>query len=317
MNEPATRAREWLVLLNSGRASAAQRAEAEAWRQASAANAEAWNRAQRLWGLIGELGSSAAAVDPAPLPAPRRRSRLGWAAPLAAAACLVIALWLPQERWVGWYADIHTGAGQLREVALEDGSILMLNGNTALDWDMHGGERHVRLYQGQADFQVAKDAEHPFVIQAGPARIRVTGTRFDVNYSGDRVLLSVTEGRVEASQDGQPAVAVTAQQQVLWQHGVLQAVRPLDASQALAWQRGRLVFRSRPLEEVFAELARYQDGRVLFLDDQARRLAVTGVFSRQQPQAVFDAIEATLPVRLTRLPGLLLVSAKGAQDPAR
>lgn len=317
MNEPAARAREWLVLLNSGRASAAQRAQAEAWRQASAANAEAWSRAQSLWGLLGELGSSAASVDPAPLPAARRRSRLAWAAPLAAAACLVIALWLPQERWVGWYADIHTSAGQLREVALEDGSILMLNGNTAMDWDMRTGERRVRLYQGQADFQVAKDAEHPFIIQAGPARIRVTGTRFDVNYSGDRVLLSVSEGRVEASQEGLPAVAVTAQQQVLWKNGVLQAVEPLDASQALAWQRGRLVFKSQPLEEVFAELARYRDGRVLFLDEQSRRLAVTGVFSRQQPQAVFDAVEATLPVKLTRLPGLLLVSAKAPDSEPR
>ena len=68
------------------------------------------------------------------------------------------------------------------------------------------------------------------------------------------------------------------------------------------------MFRAQPLSEVFAALEHSQGQRVIFLDDSVRELKVTGVFAHDDPQAVLRAIESNLPVRLVRLPGLLLVS---------
>lgn len=305
MNEPDLRsqAREWLVLLNSGRASAAEREAAERWRQASAEHASALAEVERLWTLLGQVERPAAVVQPLP-----RRVRR-WPLPLATAACLLLALWMAPP---GWHADVRTEAGEIREVTLEDGSLLQLNGATSLDWDANvDGVRRVRLYRGQADFQVAADASHPFIIEAGDARIRVTGTRFDVNLLGDQVLLAVSEGHVQVSDAEGTERAVQAGQQIAWRAGHLQELQALDAARALAWQRGRLVFRDRPLPEVFEELQRQQAQRVLFLDATARELKVTGVFALNDPQAVLRAIETALPVKLTRLPGVLLVSAEG------
>lgn len=304
MNEPDLRsqAREWLVLLNSGRAGAAERAAAEQWRQSSAEHARAMAEVERLWALLGEVERPPLMVSARP----RRRRR--WPLPLATAACLLLALWLAPS---GWYADIRTEAGERRDVTLEDGSRLHLNGATALDWDANAeGQRRVRLYRGQVDFQVAADAEHPFLIDAGDAHIRVTGTRFDLNLLGDQVLLAVTEGHVQVSDADGHARAVSAGEQIAWLDGQLQAPQPLDAARALAWQRGRLVFRDRPLAEVFQELQRQQAQQVLFLDGQARELKVTGVFALNDPVALLHAIETALPVRLTRLPGVLLVSSR-------
>lgn len=305
MNEPDLRsqAREWLVLLNSGRASTAEREAAERWRQASAEHASAWAEVERLWTLLGQVERPAAVVQPLP-----RRVRR-WPLPLATAACLLLALWMAPP---GWHADVRTEAGEIREVMLEDGSLLQLNGATSLDWDANvDGVRRVRLYRGQADFQVAADTSHPFIIEAGDARIRVTGTRFDVNLLGDQVLLAVSEGHVQVSDAEGTERAVQAGQQIAWRAGHLQELQALDAARALAWQRGRLVFRDRPLPEVFEELQRQQAQRVLFLDATARQLKVTGVFALNDPQAVLRAIETALPVKLTRLPGVLLVSAEG------
>lgn len=305
MNEPDLRsqAREWLVLLNSGHASTAEREAAEHWRQASAEHASALAEVERLWTLLGQIERPAAVVPPLP-----RRVRR-WPLPLATAACLLLALWMAPP---GWHADVRTEAGELREVTLEDGSLLQLNGATSLDWDANvDGVRRVRLYRGQADFQVAADASHPFIIEAGDARIRVTGTRFDVNLLGDQVLLAVSEGHVQVSDAEGTERAVQAGQQIAWRAGHLQELQALDAARALAWQRGRLVFRDRPLPEVFEELQRQQAQRVLFLDATARELKVTGVFALNDPQAVLRAIETALPVKLTRLPGVLLVSSEG------
>lgn len=305
MNEPDLRsqAREWLVLLNSGRASAAEREAAERWRQASAEHASALAEVERLWTLLGQVERPAAVVQPLP-----RRVRR-WPLPLATAACLLLVLWMAPP---GWHADVRTEAGEIREVTLDDGSLLHLNGATALDWEANvDGQRRVRLYRGQVDFQVAADAAHPFVIDAGAARICVTGTRFDVNLLGDQVLLAVSEGHVQVSDADGNERAVQAGEQIAWQDGRLQSLEPLDAARALAWQRGRLVFRDRPLPEVFEELQRQQAQRVLFLDATARELKVTGVFALNDPQAVLRAIETALPVKLTRLPGVLLVSSEG------
>jgi len=297
-----SQAREWLVLLNSGRASAADRAAAERWRHANAEHASALAEVERLWTLLGQVERPPAVVQAMP-----RRVRR-WPLPLATAACLVLALWLAPP---GWHADVRTEAGEVREVTLDDGSRLQLNGATALDWDANAdGLRRVRLYRGQVDFQVAADAAHPFVIEAGEARIRVTGTRFDVNLLGDQVLLAVTEGHVQVSDVTGSERAVQAGEQIDWQGGRLQSLEPLDRARALAWQRGRLVFRDRPLPEVFEELQRQQSQQVLFLDAQARALKVTGVFALDDPQAVLHAIETALPVKLTRLPGVLLVSSR-------
>lgn len=298
-----SQAREWLVLLNSGRASAADQAAMERWRRTSAEHASALAEAQRLWALLGQVERPAAIVQAMP----RRKRR--WPLPLASAACLLLALWLSPP---SWHADLRTQAGEIREVTLEDGSRLQLNGATALDWSADAdGQRRVRLYRGQVDFQVAADVVHPFVIEAAEARIRVTGTRFDVNLLGDQVLLAVTEGHVQVSDADGRERAVQAGEQIAWAGGRLQSLQPLDAARALAWQRGRLVFRDRPLPEVFEELQRQQAQQVLFLDARARALKVTGVFALDDPQAVLRAIETTLPVKLTRLPGVLLVSSDG------
>ncbi|PZW41219.1 FecR domain-containing protein [Pseudomonas sp. URMO17WK12:I2] len=297
-------AREWRVLLHSGRATAADHLAAKAWRERSPAHEQAAGEVDRLWALLGQVEQPA---NPRTLPPPRRRSAR-WAVPLASAALLLLALWLPQGAWLGWYADVATAPGEVRTVELEDGSILTLNGATALDWTLGDGRRTVRLYRGEVDLQVAKDASRPFIVEAGPARIRVTGTRFDVDYDGRDVVLAVTEGQVQASDAASQPLAVGANQQVHWRADRMQQVQPLDARQQLAWQRGKLVFRAQPLSEVFAALEHSQRQRVIFLDDSVRELKVTGVFAHDDPQAVLRAIESNLPVRLVRLPGLLLVS---------
>lgn len=297
-------AREWRVLLHSGRATAADHLAAKAWRERSPAHEQAAGEVDRLWALLGQVEQPA---NPRTLPPPRRRSAR-WAVPLASAALLLLALWLPQGAWLGWYADVATAPGEVRTVELEDGSILTLNGATALDWTLGDGRRTVRLYRGEVDLQVAKDASRPFIVEAGPARIRVTGTRFDVDYDGRDVVLAVTEGQVQASDAASQPLAVGPNQQVHWRADRIQQVQPLDARQQLAWQRGKLVFRAQPLSEVFAALEHSQRQRVIFLDDSVRELKVTGVFAHDDPQAVLRAIESNLPVRLVRLPGLLLIS---------
>ena len=57
-----------------------------------------------------------------------------------------------------------------------------------------------RLAMGAADFDVTKHPEREFVVLAGSVRVRVVGTRFRVEQSGERTRVSVTEGKVEVQE---------------------------------------------------------------------------------------------------------------------
>ena len=56
------------------------------------------------------------------------------------------------------------------------------------------------LTTGAADFEVSKHPERDFVVLAGPVRVRVVGTHFRVERSGERTRVSVTEGKVEVQE---------------------------------------------------------------------------------------------------------------------
>ncbi|MOA52752.1 fec operon regulator FecR [compost metagenome] len=85
------------------------------------------------------------------------------------------------------------------------------------------------------------------------------------------------------------------------------AVQPLDLDSASAWQRGKLIFNQRPLGDVLDELERYLPQRILLTDAALRRHKVSGVFDLDDPGALLKTLERLQPVRVTRLPGVILV----------
>ena len=68
---------------------------------------------------------------------------------------------------------------------------------------------------------------------------------------------------------------------------------------------GRLIFEDSPLSEVVADLERHRQGWIIIADDRIRNITVTAVFDSRRADAALDAISDTLPVRLTRIGGVV------------
>jgi len=312
-------ARAWLITLHAPAATDADREACARWRKAASENETAFRDAERVWALFASLPPSSLdephkAIEPAPAPAsgdarsmrPTHgfRHRLGASLAIAAtlAAVALFTAMMPPGGVRALLADTRTSAGEMREVRLPDGSRVQLNGGTAFSYSSLPDRRVVTLVAGQAFFSVAHDPLHPFFVQAGAARIRVTGTQFEVRRSGDDAMLTVLEGSVEASlQRGGPTVRVGPPEQVSWIHGEQLRKHDVDIHTALAWRTGRLIFKSQPLAEVVDELVRYRPGFVFVVGEAARTHSVTGVFDMHEPDAVLEAIGQSLPVRVTRL----------------
>nr|WP_295863397.1 FecR domain-containing protein [uncultured Chitinophaga sp.] len=197
---------------------------------------------------------------------PLRRYRRLWLA--AASVLLLLAL------GATWYftatITVSTGYGETREVILPDHSSLMLNAHStatyARSWAVTG--RREVLLEGEAFFDV-KHTGDTFRVQAGPARITVLGTAFNVRSREDITAVVLQRGRVRidiTNGEGQPAFlqpgegwSYTHQQPPV----VMQAV---DTAAATAWTRHELLLNATKVKEVI-NLLKDNYGYTVILED--------------------------------------------------
>lgn len=295
---------DWMVRLNSGRATANDHVAFAAWRQTSEKHEQAAREAEAIWHGVGIAGTRVRRAD--------RKVKLTRRAVLGAGILVAGGALLARSGSIGPHllADHVTGIGEQRNLFLDDGSSAFLNAGTSLSVDFSARERLLRIHGGQAAFTVAHDPSRPFIVAAGAGRTRAVGTVFDVDIRPREVVVTVIEGTVDIATEAAPSslVIATVDQRVRYD-GTAPPSPPetIDSDAETAWRRGKLIFDRRPLGDVVAELERYRTGRIVIASDRLRSLEVTGVFDLTEPEAVLGAIEATLPVRITRLPLVTLI----------
>jgi RNA polymerase sigma factor (sigma-70 family) len=241
----------------------------------------------------------------------RRRSiaALLGVAGLCASGSLAWQLWrseVPQ-----WRMALATRRGQTLRQSLPDGSVLTLDAMSSADVMIYALRRSVALHLGAAFFDVAHNADRPFVVVAGSARITVLGTRFGVELGGGHVDAQVEAGRVEIqalNAQGGPA----AEPVVLGVGQALRVAHPAPAGDATpyralptvnpdavaAWRQGVLQFDATPLVEAVQRLTRYADATVTVAPEVAA-LPVSGQVRVSQAQDWLAALPAALPVRVS------------------
>lgn len=173
---------------------------------------------------------------------------------IAAACMTVFAL-------IGWNLDnehectccLVSSANSKGEFMLPDGSKVWLNKNSRLFYsnDLKGDIREVKL-EGEGYFDVAKDAEHPFVVQAGEMSIKVLGTRFTVSaYEDEPIQAYLEEGCILASVPEQDPIILSPDNAISYDHTSGRFITyPENASDHTAWVDGRLEFVNKPLTDI-------------------------------------------------------------------
>jgi transmembrane sensor len=224
----------------------------------------------------------------------------------ALAAVLTMLFWLPGALRF-WTSDYHTGWGERRKIALDDGSLVSLNTHSALSIEFSPEQRVIKLLEGEAYFQVSHDSDRPFVVVTSHGVAEVTGTAFNVYEQSGRMTVTVSEGRVRVYPEGgeSRAVELTAGLEVSGDGREIGPVLRVDVQQKLAWREGLLVFSMQPLAAVVDELNRYLPGKIMVADPRIRERIVSGAFDLTQPQDVLTAIEKTLGLDSLNLPGSL------------
>jgi len=207
---------------------------------------------------------------------PRLRPRLligGFVAAALVAAIGAYTLRMP---------TYSTRVGETFSATLEDGSRIQLNTDSVVRVRYSAGQRRIDLMRGQALFQVAHNAQRPFIVVAGDTQVRALGTRFDVRKIGQEVRVVLVQGSVEVSDAAvrpTPWRLKAGQSLALPQKAsVATAPTTVDTPSATSWTTGNLTFQGVPLAEATAELNRYSRDKIVLAPGVPADRLITGVF---------------------------------------
>ena len=295
-------AADWLMLLHED-GSAVQRAQWQRWHDADPDHARAWQRAERLLALSGQVPPALAHGALQRPASPGRRAVLR-----SVAALLVAPLggWLAWRLYDGaaWDASVRTAVGERRRHMLDDGSVLQLDTDTAVDIAFDGHQRLLRLRHGQVLVETAADPRQParpFVLASPAGRMRALGTRFNVHHAEATTALAVLEGAVQVSlaAGGQQRV-IDAGAQVRFSADAFEPTQVITPA-IDAWRNGMLVVDAQPLRRVLEQLGRYQSGW-LGCDDAIAAQPVSGAFPVDDPARSVAMLAAVHHLQVQRGP---------------
>jgi len=286
-------AAHFLVLLESGSASADDRARLQRWREQSPHHEQTWQKAQglrqRFAGLPPELAM--ASLD---RPDSGRRAVLKRA--LIVAALLPAGWMLAQQAPIAALrADLRTAAGERRDLRLQDGSLLQLDTASALNIDLEQGARLLTLIEGEMALNMAGNVP-PMIIQTRQGRVQASGAELCIRQHGDQCLVYVWRGDVELSAQHGQSLRLRSGQQATMSAESISSVRAFDVRQP-GWRQGVLSVENQPLGVFLAELSRYRPG-ILRWQPELERLNVTGTFRLDDTDQILKLLAASLPVQV-------------------
>ncbi|WP_162946562.1 FecR family protein [Chitinophaga barathri] len=187
------------------------------------------------------------------------------------------------------FLALVTGKGEIKQVTLPDGSVVLLNANSKLDYHPDfAGHRQLRL-SGEALFTVTRDEAHPFTVLTGDSlTTTVLGTAFNINSydKGEDIRISVVSGKVAVSKPGGALGTLTRAQAIRYHKaGKNFAVSHNVATENItSWSRGEWEYENLRFSDL-ALLLENQYGITLTsrLGQKELQTNVSINFSRKQP----------------------------------
>ncbi len=200
----------------------------------------------------------------------------------------------------------HTAPGERQRFILPDGSAVLLNGSSQLGVaDGFNGTHRMVWLEGDAYFEVAKNAKMPFIVRTASTVTTALGTSFRVtNYAGQpQPQVMLTSGKVQVDH----IVAGKSMASTILHPGQMtnittdqpMVIQPFEQEEITAWLDRRLVFQGADFVEIKDKLFDAYGVSLVADDTVARTVAFTGQFANRPLQDVLDAIAFSNRIQFT------------------
>jgi len=289
----------WVVREDRAALSAAEQAELDTWLAADERRQGAYVRAHAAWSMM-DRGRALGAETPPARAWPVVTRREAMAASLIGIAGVGGALAVSR---IG-QQTYRTARGEIRRVPLGDGSSAAINTASRIEVAMASDQRLVKLAQGEAWFDVARDRARPFVVEARDVRLRAIDGAFSVRRIGKDAEVIVAKGTVECWTTADPAriLRLPAGTKMLVSDSgpsAPQALAPTTVRRLLAWREGMVGLDGETLADAAAEFNRYNDRHIVIDDPALGRERLVGYFRANDPDSFVRAVANTLGAQVT------------------
>jgi ferric-dicitrate binding protein FerR (iron transport regulator) len=166
------------------------------------------------------------------------------------------------------YNSLSTPRAGQYTLLLPDGTHVWLNNASVIRYPVAftGADRSVEL-SGEAYFEVARDAAHPFQVKVeGGATVEVLGTSFNIMAYSDEPAERTTliDGSVRVRDGGQSVLLKPAEQSALDATGKLHVTPDVNVEEVIAWKNGYFHFDHASIQTTMRQIARWYDIEVVY-----------------------------------------------------
>lgn len=172
-------------------------------------------------------------------------------------------------------------------IQLDDGSKIMLSPGSKLDYpaSFEGVKKREVYLEGQAFFDIRKDAARPFVVHTGKLETLVLGTAFNVNAfeSDDNITVTVTRGRVQVSNGGKVLGIITPDEQLVYdKHKARVVQNAVDPNIYIHWKDEDVFFDNLPVTAAAKFLEEKFNVQISIIDETIGAKYFTATFTSKQ-----------------------------------
>ncbi|WP_291912980.1 FecR domain-containing protein [Chitinophaga sp. CB10] len=193
------------------------------------------------------------------------------------------------------YNTISTSRGRQFILSLPDGTTVTLNASSEIRFPVvfPKDKREVQV-SGEAYFDIAKNADAPFIVTAGDVKVQVLGTAFNLKAYSDEPNIATTliSGAVRVTSPQKTIILEPGQQSITTADDDLQ-VRHVDIGEAVAWKEGRFEFYGN-IKDIMTQLQRWYDISTVEYQGDIARYEVAATISRTKKLSeVLELLEKT------------------------
>lgn len=189
-------------------------------------------------------------------------------------------------------------------VVLSDGTKVWLNAASKLHYPVRFGKnlRRVSL-EGEAYFEVAHNADCPFVVSAKEMEIKVYGTQFNINtHRENHVQTTLVEGvvSVKAGKEGEQMLR-PGEMADYDRKGNEITVEKVNLLHYVAWKNGEYYFVDESLENILDELALWYDVEIFYKNTAVKEMCFSCYIPKYKDvDEILQLLENTLRVTFER-----------------
>ena len=202
------------------------------------------------------------------------------------------------------YNTLNVPYGKTFKITLSDGSVVSLNSGTTLRYPEQfgiNGNRKVYL-TGEAFFEVAKDKQHPFIVNTNQVDIEVLGTKFNVSAYPETPTVNSTlvEGSIQMSETNNKSNSILLQpnQMATWlSHSKKIITKSVDPSFYTAWTKGELAFKDTPFSTIAKIIQRTYDVEIINENSDLAKQNFTGTIkiSESSVENILELLKRDTP----------------------